>query len=93
LGQGISEGAREINQEGEIWIQIHGPEQLNPGQFGERQFALQRQINGFRSVPGRTITSYSRIRLTVFDTEGRLYVYNDPVGPELVGPPPPLPPK
>jgi hypothetical protein len=76
----MSNAAEEIGYNGDIWIQIHGPEYQNPGAFGEQQFQLRRRIRGFQMVDKRDLSKYARVRITIFDTQGRLYVYNYPLG-------------
>jgi len=80
LQKRISVSSKQIGKDGEVWIQIKGPEQINPGEFGLRQERIRGAVRSFQHEGDRKLASYSKVHLAIFDNFGRLYFYNYPLG-------------
>ncbi len=82
----VVDGAKSIHYHGEIWIEISEPEYLAAGQFGgvrnliNKRFADTLTEFSKRGIP---VQQFQGVRITVFDTRGRLYAYQYSLGQAL----------
>jgi len=82
----VVRGAKSIYYHGEIWIEISEPEYLAAGQFGGVRNLINKRFAdsiALFSKDGISAQQFQGIRITVFDTRGRLYAYQYSLGQAL----------